>query len=284
MDNLLEIKNLNKQYADFALKDVSFAIPKGSIMGFIGENGAGKTTTIKLILAQTQRASGQITVFGLDNIQEEKKIKQDIGVVFDENFFYFMLKPTEIAKIMRASFTNWDDALYLQYLDQFKLPKNKIIKEFSRGMKMKLAIAAAISHHPKLLLLDEATSGLDPVVRGEILDVFLDFIQDEEHSILLSSHITSDLERVADYITFIHEGKVVLSDNKDSIMERYGVAHLRANEQIEAHFVAGSRGGRFGREVLVNNRARVERQYPGIAIDSATLDDIMTYYVEEDAR
>ncbi|WP_312645253.1 ABC transporter ATP-binding protein [Hydrogenoanaerobacterium sp.] len=282
MENILEVRNLNKKYHDFELQNVSFSLPKGSIMGFIGENGAGKTTTLKLILNEIKRSSGEIVVFGLDNIHNEKHIKQDIGVVFDENFFYYMLKPVEIGKILKATFSNWDDALYEQYLNRFKLPKNKPMKEFSRGMKMKLSIAAALSHHPRLLLLDEATSGLDPVVRGEILDVFLDFIQDEEHSILLSSHITSDLEKIADYITFIHDGKVVLSAGKDEILDSYGV--VRGSEAelaaIDKQYLVGTRSNRFGCDALVNNRVIVAQQHPALVMDNAKLDDIMMYYVE----
>jgi len=281
MDNILEVRNLSKQYKGFELKNVSFCLPKGSIIGFIGENGAGKTTTLKLILNEIQRSSGEIFVFGKDNIRDEKQIKQDIGVVFDENFFYYALKPVQVGKILKATYSNWDDALYEHYLNQFKLPKNKPIKEFSRGMKMKLSIAAALSHHPKLLLLDEATSGLDPVVRSEILDVFLDFIQDEEHGILLSSHITSDLEKIADYITFIHEGEILLSAGKDDILESYAIVRGTDTElaRIDKKYIVGSRNNRFGCDALVNNRAMVAAKHPHLVIDNAKLDDIMMYYV-----
>lgn len=281
MSHLLEVKGLCKEYDGFALQDINFVLPKGSIMGLIGENGAGKTTTIKLLLDQIARTAGEVSIFGMDNIKDQKKIKQDIGTVFEENFFYQDLKPLDIAKILRAMFGKWDDALFSRYLERFQLPKNKRIKEFSRGMKMKLSIASALSRHPKLLILDEATSGLDPVVRGEILDVFLDFIQDEECGVLLSSHITSDLERVADYITFIHKGRVVFSESKDEVLERYGVAHCKLGERIDPQYMVSSRENRFGKEILVKNKEQVEREYRDMVIDSASLDDIMTYYAQE---
>lgn len=280
MENLLEIKNLCKEYKDFSLKNVSFTVPKGSIMGFIGENGAGKTTTLKLILDEVKRSAGEILVFGMDNLNEQKKIKQEIGVVFDEPFFYMTMKPGEVGRVLSAAYDNWDDALYVSYLMRFRLPREKSIKEYSRGMKMKLSIAAALAHRPKLLLLDEATSGLDPVVRREILDVFLGFIQNEEHGILLSSHITSDLEQIADYITFIHEGGVVFSESKDVILERYGVAHCTADQlrRIGSEHLVGSRKTQFCCDALVSDRERVAAGIPGLSVDPASLDDIMSYY------
>ena len=190
----ITIKNLNKTYKDFSLQDISFSVPKGSVMGFVGENGAGKTTTLKAILNLISYDSGNIEIFGLDSKKNEKEIKEQIGVVFEGSNFHENL--------------NTD---------------NKLIKEFSKGNKMKLSIAVALSHKPKLLILDEATSSLDPIVREEILDIFLDFIQDEEHSIILSSHITSDLDKIADYITFIHKGKIVFSENKDELIDTMGV-------------------------------------------------------------
>lgn len=286
MKPILEVKNLSKSYENFELKNISFQLPKGSIMGFIGENGAGKTTTMKLILNQIHREAGSVSIFGLDNIRDEKKIKQELGVVFDESFFYGALCPAEIGKILGASFTHWDSALYKNYLEQFKLPEKQELKKFSRGMKMKLSLAAALSHHPKLLLLDEATSGLDPVVRGEILDVFLDFIQDEEHGILLSSHITSDLEKIADYITYIHRGELVFSESKDDILARFGVAHGTVAEIscISADYYMGSRKNRYGADGLVNDRAAVAARYPNLAIDPASLDDIMIFSEGEEKR
>lgn len=195
MESILEVKDLVKRYQDFTLDHVSFSLPKGSILGFIGENGAGKTTTLKLILNLIQKESGRVTLFGMDHMKEERRIKEQIGVVFDESYFHDTLSPKDVASVLCRVYPTWDDRLFDRYLGRFSLPKDKVLKEFSRGMKMKLSIASALAHKPKLLILDEATSGLDPVVRNEILDVFLEFIQDEDHSVLLSSHITSDLEK-----------------------------------------------------------------------------------------
>ena len=207
MGNLLAISGLCKRYQSFALEDVGFSLPEGSIMGFIGENGAGKTTTLKLILNEVRRDAGEIRIFGKDNIRDEIEVKKQIGVVFDEICFYDELTAGDVGKILRRVFRTWDQPLFEKYLREFGLPQKKKIKEYSKGMKMKFSIASAISHHPRLLLLDEATSGLDPIVRSDILDLFLDFIQDEGCSVLFSSHITTDLERVADYVTFLHKGQ-----------------------------------------------------------------------------
>lgn len=287
MDNAIELKNVSKQYKDFALNDVSFTVPKGSIMGLIGENGAGKTTTIKLILNMIKKDAGSIRIFGADNIEHEREIKEQIGVVLDRLSFNDQLKLKEIAAIMRAIFSkSWDDQLFAEYVRNFKLPQDKKVKELSRGMGMKLSIAIALAHRPKLLILDEATSGLDPIVRSEILDVFLDFIQDEEHSILISSHITSDLEKVADYITFIHEGRVALSESKDKLLYEYGV--LKCGEELfhalDQNDIAGYRKSSFGYEALVCDREKTTRKYEGAVIDSATLEDIMLFTVKGEQK
>ena len=203
MENVLEVKNLDKKYEKFELKNVSFELPKGMILGLIGENGAGKTTTIKSILNIIKKNSGNIKIFGIDIDENEKKIKQDIGVVLDDSFLSEYLTPKDINKIMKNFYINWDEELYFNYIEKFNLPKDKISKDFSNGMKMKLKIATAISHKPKLLILDEPTAGLDPVARNDILDIFQEFIEDGEHSILVSSHITSDLEHIADFMNMM---------------------------------------------------------------------------------
>ena len=239
MNSAIEVRGLCKHYRDFSLRDVSFTVPGGSIMGFIGENGAGKTTTIKSILGLLHTDGGSISVLGRDPVTDRRAIGQDIGVVLDGSFFY-------------------------------------------EGMRAKEALTTALAHHPKLLVLDEATSGLDPVVRSEMLDLFLEFIQDEEHSILLSSHITSDLEKVADYITFIHAGKIVFSKTKDDILEQYGVVKCekaRAAALDGAH-ILGRRDSKFDAELLVDNRPEVARLYPGILTEQATIDDIMTFFAK----
>ena len=277
MTNCIEISGLCKSYGDFALEDVSLTLPGGSIMGLIGENGAGKTTTIKCILNLVRRDAGSITLMGYDNLTQERQAKAEVGVVLDECFFHDTLRPRDIHTILSRVYQDWDRELFENYLKKFQLPEGKFIKEFSRGMKMKLSLAAALSHHPKLLILDEATAGLDPVVRDEILDEFQGFIEDEEHAILISSHITSDLEKIADYITYIHQGRVVLSDSKDAILEHYAKlgctqAQLR---DIRPGDLVRVRKGSFGCEALVRDRAAFARKYPGLMLDRVTLEDIM---------
>ena len=281
MNNILEVKNLNKKYDGFALSDVNITLPKGCIMGFIGENGAGKTTTIKLILNLIHRDSGEVSVLGRDNITDNLPIKEDLGVVFDESNFPDTMNAADVNIVMRNIYKKWDTAVFRSYLERFSLPLKKSIKEYSRGMKMKLSIAAALSHHAKLLILDEATSGLDPIVRDEILDVFLEFIQDEEHSVFLSSHITSDLEKIADYITFIHKGKIVFSEPKDTLLYDYGILKCSAAdyEDINKDYVLGSRKNQFGVEALVQ-RAKLNTL---CTIDSASLEDIMLFRIRGEA-
>lgn len=220
MENILEVKNLCKNYDKFSLKNISLNLPKGTIMGLVGENGAGKSTTIKAILNLVHTSDGIIKIFGLDCKEHEMEIKEDIGIVLDEGFVSEYLNPKDINTIMKDMYKNWDEELYFKYLADFKLPEDKISKEYSSGMKMKLKIAVALAHHPKLLILDEPTSGLDPVARNDILDIFQDFIQDEEHGIFVSSHITSDLESIADYITFINNGEIVLSKTRDKLLDK----------------------------------------------------------------
>lgn len=282
MTNAIEVSNLSKRFDWFQLKNVGITLPKGSIMGFIGENGAGKTTTIKLMLNQLRADSGTIRILGRDYKDDEKSIKNDIGVVFDESYFHGTIKPKHISKIMERIYTNWDEALFAKYLDRFGLPADMIIKKYSRGMKMKLAIATALSHHPQLLLLDEATSGLDPVVRNEILDIFLEFIQDENHSILFSSHITTDLEKVADYVTFLHEGEIIFSKSKDDLIYDYGLLLCGRNDfkTVDKGDIIGHRESRFGHEVLVRNKDQMKQKYKGFTIDNVTIEDIMLFYVK----
>ncbi len=281
MDNILEVSNLSKRYDQFSLSDVNITLPKGCIMGFVGENGAGKSTTIKLILNLIHKDSGEINILGKDHIKDEIQIKEDVGIVFDESNFPEDMKVCNISRVMKEIYKNWDDAIFQSYLNKFSLPTNKIVKEFSRGMKMKLSIAVALSHHAKLLILDEATSGLDPIVRDEILDVFLDFIQNEEHSILISSHIISDLEKIADYITFIHKGKIMFSESKDKLLADYGVLKCSNADYatIDKKYVYGSRRNQFGVEALVNKN-KIKGSY---TIDHANIEDIMLYFIKGEA-
>lgn len=282
MGDILEIKNLSKHYPSFALQDISFSVPSGSIVGFIGENGAGKTTTIKLILNEICRDSGSIRIFGMDNIRDERKIKEQVGVVFDESYFHSAFKAGDIGSILKKVFHSWDDNLFRQYLLQFGLPQDKMIKEYSKGMKMKLSIASALAHKPRFLILDEATSGLDPIVRSDILDILLDFIQDEAHGVLLSSHITSDLEKIADYITFIHEGKIVFDRSKDDLIYHCGILKCGASDfnRIDKKSLVRWRKIEMGYEALVMDKDAAKRSYPNLVIDNATIDEIMLLYVK----
>ena len=279
MTNSIEIRGLCKSYGDFALDRVDLTLPGGAIMGLIGENGAGKTTTIKCILNLIRRDAGEITLMGHDNRAEERLAKAEIGVVMDECFFHDTLRPRDIDRILAPVYSHWDSALFGSYLDKFRLPEKKFVKEFSRGMKMKLSLAAALAHRPRLLILDEATAGLDPVVRDEILDEFLGFICDEDHAILLSSHITSDLEKVADYITYLHEGQVILSAAKDDILDRYGRVGCTAGQLagLPPSELVRVRRGQFGCEALVADRAAFRRAHPELPVDRVTLDDIMVF-------
>lgn len=281
MDDILRVSRLCKDYGDFALKDVSFSLPKGSIMGFIGENGAGKTTTIRLILNMIAKDSGDVSIFGLDHARQEEQIKQDTGVVLDELHFYEGLRPYDISSILRPVFGNWDDALYAKYLKRFSIPTDKTIKQMSKGMKTKLSLCTALAHRPSLLILDEATSGLDPVMRAEILDIFQDIIQDEERAILMSTHIISDLEKVADYITLIDNGRIVLSESTDALKYGYGILRCGRSDldRIPKEYVAGFRKGSFSCEALVKDPARLRQQYPGLTIDPTGIEEMMMFFV-----
>ena len=279
MTNAIEIRGLCKSFGDFALDHIDLTLPGGSIMGLIGENGAGKTTTIKCILNLIRRDAGEIAIWGRDNLGEETAAKAGVGVVLDECFFHDSLRPRDLDRVLGPVFPDWDRGLYGDYLDKFRLPANKLIREFSRGMKMKLSLAAALAHRPRLLILDEATAGLDPVVRDEILDEFLAFIQDEDHAILISSHITSDLEKAADYITYLHQGKVVLSEAKDVILDSYGRAAGTAEQfaQVDPADLVRVRRGSFGWEGLVADRAAFQRKYRDLLVEKTTLEDIMLF-------
>lgn len=282
MENILEIKNLSKKYNGFELKNVNIELPKGMIMGFIGENGAGKTTTIKALLNIIKRDSGEIKIFGLDNKENERKIKEDIGVVLDDSFLSEYLNPSDINKIMKNIYKNWDEKLYFKYVEDFKLPKEKISKEYSSGMKMKLKIAVALAHHPKLLILDEPTSGLDPVARNEILDIFQEFIQDEEHGIFVSSHITSDLEHIADYITFINNGEIIFTKTRDELLENYGIVKCSEEQfkKIDKKDYIKYKKNRYEYDILIENKYEFKKNYDISVIDKPTIEDIMLIYIK----
>ena len=282
MKNTIEIKNVSKNYPEFKLDKISFKIPKGTIVGLIGENGAGKTTTIKSILNITN-TTGQIKVFDKDNKKYEKEIKQDLGVVLDDSFLSEYLTAKGVNTIMKSFYTNWDTEKYFNYLKEFKLPTNKLIKDFSSGMKMKLKIATSISHNPKALILDEPTSGLDPIIRSEILEIFRNYItEDEERSILLSSHITSDLEHIADYIIFIHNGKIIFNLKTSELLENYGIIKCSQKDfsNLKKEDYIKYRKEKYQYEVLVSDKFKIAKKYNFKVIDKPSIDEIMLMFVK----
>ena len=279
--NNIEIKNVSKKYDGFLLDKISFDVPAGSIVGLIGENGAGKTTTIKSIL-NIIKSEGTVKIFNKDINQNEKEIKQNIGVVLDDSFLSTYLTPKYINSVMKEFYKNWDEEKYNKLLKQFGLPSDKLIKDFSSGMKMKLKIATAISHNPKLLILDEPTSGLDPVVRNEILDIFRKYIEeDETRSILLSSHITTDLEHISDYIIFIDRGKTILNVPTNELLENYGIIKCSKEEfaKISEDDYISYRKSKYQYEVLTSDKNKIKKKYNISSIDKPSIEDIMLFYI-----
>ncbi len=277
--NALEIRNLTKSYTGFQLDHLNLTLPSGCILGLIGENGAGKSTTIKLILDMIRRDDGHITILGKDNRESIQLLKQDIGVVLDDVGIPECLTAAQVGKIMENTFTRWDNSVYAGYLKKLSLPVNKPFKEFSRGMKMKLGIAVALSHDPKLLILDEATSGLDPVIRDEIIDIFSEFTRDVHHSILISSHIVSDLEKICDYIAFLHKGKLLLCEEKDVLMEQYGLVQCSQAQlaQLDPNAIKGKKSSPYGVQALVL-RNRIPR---GWHISPVNIEELFIFMVKE---
>jgi len=280
-ENAIEIKGLTKKYDGFMLDGISFTVPKGSIMGFIGQNGAGKTTTINSMLNIVRKDSGEVRLLGWDHIENEADIKEQMAVVFDELPFNENLNAKQLSYILGGIFKNWDKELFQKYLDHFQLPEKKRFVQFSKGMKMKLQLASALSHGASLLVMDEPTAGLDPVARSEFLDLFRQFIQEEDHSIFMSSHITSDLEKVADYVTFIDRGRILLTGMTYEILENHGMIKCNKSDlsQIDPKDYIAARVTDFGAEVMVFDRTNVSRIYNGLVMDNVTLDDIMLFYV-----
>ena len=282
--NSISVHNLRKRFPGFLLDDISFQVPCGRIVGFIGENGAGKSTTIKLILDQLRRDGGSIEIFGKDNTKYLQH--GSIGVVFDECKFHDVLNAQDLGEILSGIYNSWDQTLYTQYLKQFGIPPAQRIKELSKGMKMKLSIICAISHHPDILILDEATTGLDPVVRDEILDLFLDFIQDEQHSVLFSTHITSDIQKIADYVVLIHNGKLIFEEQKDEMIYNYGIIRCKKADfsQINPDDYLISRETTLSMECLVRDREAVRKKYSNFIVDNASIEDIMLFYIKGDLK
>ena len=282
MENNIEVNNLSKKYDIFELKNINFTVPKGSIVGFVGENGAGKTTTIKSILNITN-SSGSIKILGKNIKQYEKEIKQNIGVVLDDSFLSEYLTAKQINSIMKDIYNEWNENKYINYLKQFNLPINKLLKDYSSGMKMKLKIATAISHNPKLLILDEPTSGLDPVVRNEILDIFRNYIEeDETRSIFISTHITTDLEHISDYIIFIENGKIIFNMPTVELLENYGIIKCSKEDfsKIDKQDYIRVKKGKYQYEVLTDNKENIIKKYDITTIDKPSIEDIMLLYVK----
>lgn len=283
MKQAIEMKNVVKAYdSGFRLGELNITIPSGVIVGLIGENGAGKTTMIKSLLNVIRIDQGTIRIFEQDHQQQESKIKEDIGVVLDQTFFPELLTPKEINSIMKDIYSSWDQKFFFQYLKDFSLTVDKQIRKMSKGMRKKLEIATALAHHPKLLILDEPTSGLDPVVRNEVLDLFLDFIQEEDHTILFSTHITSDLEHIADQIIFINQGKILLNQSRDELLDSYGILKcpLEQMDNIDTQDYIAYKKNRYDAEFLVTNRRAVQKKYTDSIVDPASLEDIMVFMIK----
>lgn len=278
--NALEIKNLTKKFPGFTLDNISFTLPSGCILGLVGENGAGKSTTIKLILDMLRKDDGSVKILGKDNADNISLIKEDVGVVMDEAGIPECLNARQVGKIMNGTFKNWNDSAYADNLRKLSIPLNKAFKDFSRGMKMKLGIAVALSHGSKLLLLDEPTSGLDPVVRDEVVDMFNEFTRDENHSILISSHIVSDLERLCDYIAFLHKGKLLLFEEKDVLLSEYGVLHCTEKQlsELDKAAVLHKKVSSYGAEAVVRRD-----KIPGsMSVSPITIEELFVQTVKEE--
>ncbi len=264
------------------MKSINLNVPQGAVVGLIGENGAGKTTLIKLLLNTVQRDQGEISILGKELLADEKEIKEQIGTVLEGSFFPETLKIENIQKIMRCFYSRWDQTMFEHYCHRFKLPYNKAIKNFSKGMRMKLAIACALSHHARLLILDEPTSGLDPIVRSEILELFREFIQDETHSILISSHITSDLEQFADYIALMKDGEIVLYESYSALCEDYGIVRCDENDlkKLSASEYLCWRRNQYSVDVLVRDLSAFQQAHPELLLDRCSLEEVMLLIVK----
>ena len=281
MIDAIEVRGLCKSYKDFSLKDVSISLPWGQVMGFVGENGAGKTTTIKALLQVIQKDAGEIRLLGQPMEGNEKAVKEQIGVVLADGQFHDSLTLGGIRRILKNIYASWDDALFERLAKQFALPDKKPYKDFSTGTKRKAAIVAALSHHPRLLILDEPTSGLDPVVREEMLDLFLDFMQKDDHAILFSSHITGDLDKIADSITFLHKGQIIFSRSREDLSEKMGLLKCGADAfgALDKSHVLRIRKSAFDVEALVDDRPYYAGRYPELMLQPATTEEIMLFYV-----
>ena len=284
MENILELHQVSKTYSksDFTLDSLSLSLPYGAILGFVGENGAGKTTTIDCILNTVRKDSGTVKLFGREMGDEDTDLREKIGVVYDGDNFPGFWTATHLSRVMAGLYAQWDDALFQKYLEEFRLPPRQKIRSYSRGMTMKLALAAALSHHPQLLILDEATSGLDPIMRDDMLDVFLEFVQEESHSIFLSSHITSDLDKIADYIAFLHMGKLIMTVSRNDLAYKYGVMRCRESQFSALHpeDMIAYRKRDFQIDVLVSDVEAARNKYRDAVIDHVSVDEVMLLLVK----
>ncbi|WP_020061610.1 ABC transporter ATP-binding protein [Bacillus sp. 123MFChir2] len=284
---MLEFKNVCKDYQGFSVRNVNFKLPRGYIMGFIGPNGSGKSTTIKMIMNLVKRNSGEIHIFGKDNQKYEKEVKQNIGFVYDENHYYEDLTCEQMKRIIAPFYKKWDEAQYQSYMERLQVPKHKKIKQLSKGMKMKYAIAMALSHHAELIIMDEPTAGLDPVVRSELLDILQEIVMEEEISVLFSTHITTDLESIADYITFINEGEIVFTGEKDELLENYIIVK-GSNDLLDVEgkeLFVGLRKNKYGFEGLAKDKRAVADWFgQEVVLEKPTLDDIIVYTAKERKR
>lgn len=282
MQNVLEVNNLCKNIDGFKLDHVSFSVPYGSIVGLVGENGAGKSTIINIILSLMHRDCGSILVFGSEIEHLDKEKKEAIGIILDENNFPTTFTPYMINNILQKTYSSWDKEVYYSYLKRFSIPERKKIKNFSRGMKVKLNLATALSHKPKLLILDEATNGLDPIIRNEILELFMEFVQNEEHAILVSSHIMSDFDKIADYITFIHNGKILFNEVKDTLKYNYCVVKCGISDidKIDKNDIISFIKKDYEFQFLTNNRTDMLNKYSKFIVDNASIEEIMFFYIK----
>lgn len=282
MENAIEIKNLSKTYQDFRLQELNLSIPAGTVMGLIGANGAGKSTLINSLLGLQKSDYESIHILGMDLKTQEKEIKEEIGVIFDVTHYNLEFTPVFIGKVLSKIYKNWDMATYKNYLEKFHLPINKKLKKYSKGMKMKLEFAIALSHSPKLLILDEATSGLDPLFRDEVLDIIREYTEDENHTVLLSSHITSDLDKIADYIAFIHEGRLLFVKTYDEIQENYGIINCGKEvfETLSTEDIISYRKEAYGYKVMIQNKQQLRKIFRDLEIENTSIEDLMLFYVK----
>lgn len=282
MVNAIEIKGLNKSYKDFMLKDICLSVPKGSVMGLIGENGAGKSTLINSILNVAECGYQEMNIFGKDIREHEKELKEDIAVILDGTYYNLEFTPAFIGKILSRVYQKWNMDLYYDYLERFHIPLKKKLKTFSRGMKMKLEFAIAFSHDTKLLILDEATSGLDPVFREEILELLRTYTEEDDHTILMSSHITSDLDKIADYIAYIHNGELLFVKTYDNVHENYGIINCNKEtfEALNKDDIVSYRKEAYSYKVMVKNRLELQKAIKDLEVEKASIEDVMLYYAK----